>query len=339
MPVFDLHHLTQPDGVALAAARDRQQQLTKPPGSLGRLEDIGIWLAGWQGTAKPRAERVDVIIFAGNHGVVAEGISPFPAAVTAQMVGNFHAGGAAINALARAFGHELTVVPLDLDKPTGNIAIEPAMSRAETEQAWAAGAAAVAAADTPDILVLGEMGIGNTTIAAVLAAALFGGAGADWAGAGTGLDANGVHHKATIIDRALALHQPAGHPSAGLTTIDLLSRLGGREQAAMAGAIIEARRRRIPVILDGFVVTAAAAVLTRDAPDALAHCLAGHVSAERAHAKLLRHLALTPLLDLGMRLGEGSGAALATQIVRAAAATQSHMATFAEAGVSGSEGA
>jgi nicotinate-nucleotide--dimethylbenzimidazole phosphoribosyltransferase len=331
--LLDLKNLPQPDAAATAAARERQGQLTKPPGSLGRLEELGIWLSGWQGTDRPRVERARVIIFAGNHGVTAEGVSPFPADVTVQMVANYRAGGAAINALTRALDLDLDIVPLRLEEPTGNIAREPALTAEAAAEAIAAGRAAVeqalAAANPPDVLVFGEMGIGNTTIAAALSAAVCGGTGADWAGAGTGLDAAGIDRKAAAVDRALSLHRAAATDAAST-----LCRLGGREQAAIAGAVLAARRARVPVVLDGFVVTAAAAVLTRDAPDALSHCVAGHVSAERAHRNLLAHLKLAPLLDLGMRLGEGTGGALAVPVLRAAAAAQSQMATFAEAAVS-----
>jgi nicotinate-nucleotide--dimethylbenzimidazole phosphoribosyltransferase len=317
----------QPDIAAREAAAARQQELTKPPGSLGRLEEIGIWLSGWQGTARPRIERTEAIVFAGNHGVVAEGVSPYPSEVTRQMVANYDAGGAAINALARVFGLGLRVVPLDLDRPTGSIARMPAMTEAECLAALNAGAAAIDG--KADAYVLGEMGIGNTTIAAALAAATLGGSGGDWAGAGTGLDAPGIAAKAAVVDQALALHRP--HMA---SAFEILRRVGGREQAAIAGAVLKARLLRRPVILDGFVVTAAAAVLTRQRPDALTHCLAGHVSAERGHRRLLEGLGLAPLLDLGMRLGEGTGAAVASALLRAAAATQSQMATFAEAKVS-----
>ena len=315
------------DEAARAAARERQTQLTKPPGALGRLEDLAVWLAGWQGTLKPRVARVQAVVFAGNHGVTAQGVSPYPADVTAQMVANFQAGGAAINAMAEAFGYGLTVAPLDLDRPTRDFTTGPAMSEAETLHALNAGAAALA--HDNDVVVLGEMGIGNTTVASALAAALFGGTGRDWAGPGTGLDAAGVSRKADVIDAALALHRDHCHGA-----FETLRRLGGRELAAIAGAVLAARRRRIPVVLDGAVATAAVAPLAAATSDALAHCVAGHVSAEPAHRRLLELIGLPPLLDLEMRLGEGTGAALAVQILKAAAATHAHMATFSEADVS-----
>ncbi len=316
---------------AVAAARARQDTLTKPPGSLGRLEDVACWLAGWQAGGKPRARNVQVIVFAGNHGVTARGVSPYPAEVTAQMVLNFEAGGAAINALSNMFGHAMQVVPLDLDTPTQDFTRGPAMSEKECLQAMITGASTIS--DGTDILVLGEMGIGNTTSAAALATALFGGRGADWVGPGTGHDAAGVVLKAAIVDEAIALHRD--HLD---SMFEIIRRLGGRELAAITGAVAAARRRRLPVVLDGFIATAAAAVLTRVSSRALDHCIAGHVSAEPAHRVMLERLGLEPLMDLGMRLGEGSGAALAVQVLKAAAATHNSMASFAEAGVSNRPG-
>jgi nicotinate-nucleotide--dimethylbenzimidazole phosphoribosyltransferase len=317
--------LTSPDRAARDAAALRQQQLTKPPGSLGQLEHIAIFLAGWQAPAI-RADKIQVVLFAGNHGVTRQGVSPYPAEVTVQMVANFQAGGAAINAIAGTLGLDLSVYPLELDRPTGDISVEDAMTVEDALDALNRGAAAVDAAS--DLLVIGEMGIGNTTVAAALCAASLGGSGLDWAGAGTGLSAAGVASKARVIDRALAHH--AGKRGA----FETLRGLGGRELAAMAGAVCAARRHRIPVILDGFVACAALAPLYAEAPGILDHCLAGHRSAERGHARLLEHFNLRPLLDLDMRLGEGSGAALATAIVRAAVATHTRMATFDSAGVS-----
>jgi len=318
--------LPAPDPAAVEAARTRDAQLTKPPGSLGKLESIARWLAGWQGTP-PRAEAISILVFAGNHGVTAQGISAFPPDVTVQMVANFEAGGAAINQLARLAGASLSVAALDLAAPTGDLSHGHAMDEAATCRAFAAGMAAV---KPSDLVIPGEMGIGNTTVAAALSAALLGGSGADWAGPGTGLDGDGVRRKAEVIDRALAHHADRiGDP------LEALACVGGRELAAMAGAILAARLQRIPVLLDGFVATASAAVLKRQNPAALDHCLLGHVSAEPAHRLLAGKLGLEPLLDLGMRLGEGSGAAVAALVVQAAVATHTGMATFAEAGVSG----
>jgi nicotinate-nucleotide--dimethylbenzimidazole phosphoribosyltransferase len=303
----------------------RQAELTKPPGSLGRLEELVAWLARW-GCNPPRIGKIDVLVFAGNHGVTMHGVSPYPAAVTAQMVANFSTGGAAINQLADAVSATLRVIPLDLETPTADFTIEPAMD----EQAFLAAVNTGHGAVRPeaDLLCLGEMGIGNTTAAAAIAAALFGGGGARWAGRGTGLDDRGLMRKQAVIDKGLAQHADAlGDP------LLVAAALGGRELAAILGATLAARRLHIPVLLDGFVCTAAAAPLVKLRTDALDHAQAAHVSAEAGHRALLDELKLKPLLDLGMRLGEGSGAALAVSILRAALACHDGMATFAEAGV------
>ena len=320
-----LSALPGPDPDAIAGAKARNGQLTKPPGALGRLEELAIWYAGWRGTPRPRLERPQVVIFAGNHGVVAQGVSAFPPEVTVQMVANFQAGGAAINQLARSFGASMSVVPLDLDRPTTDFTQGPAMTEAGCAAALSAGWGAVDPA--ADLLVVGEMGIGNTTSAAAIALALMGGTAQDWTGRGTGLDDAGLARKADVVARGLALH-------AGADPLEVLRRLGGRELAAMTGAIARARDLRIPVLLDGFICTAAAAVLETARPGALDHCVAGHVSQEPGHGRLLARLGKQPLLALDLRLGEGSGAALAIGILQGAIACHSGMATFAEAGVS-----
>ncbi len=316
--------LPAPDAGAIAAAQARNAVLTKPPGALGQLEGIAIWLAGWQGTARPVIARPQVAIFAGNHGVVAQGVSAFPAEVTAQMVGNFQAGGAAINQLARCFGAAMTVAALELERPTGDFTQGPAMSADDLARALEVGWSAVDA--TADLLVPGEMGIGNTTSAAAIACALFGGAAGDWVGRGTGVDDAGLKRKADAVAAGLVRH-------GSREPLEVLRCLGGREIAAMAGAMLRARELRIPVVLDGYIACAAAAVLFKANPAALDHCIAGHVSAEAAHGRLLAELGLVPLLGLGLRLGEGSGGALAIGVIKAAAACHSGMATFAEAGV------
>jgi len=321
-----LRSLPGPDASALEAARIRQGQLTKPPGSLGRLEDIAIWMAGWQGVEKPSINAPSCLIFAGNHGVAARGVSAFPAEVTAQMVGNFTAGGAAINQLTRANGIRLDVLALDLDRPTRDFTRDPAMSIDETLTAMQMGADAIP--DEADILLLGEMGIANTTAAAAIALACFGGAGIDWAGPGTGLDHDGVNLKAAVIEEAVALHAEA---SDGLA---VLACLGGRELAAIAGAVLAARHRALPVLLDGYISTASVLPLYMDNPAILDHCLISHRSQEPGHQRILEKTGLEPILDLGLRLGEGSGAATALPIIRAAVSAHSGMATFAEAGVS-----
>lgn len=317
-----------PDRSAAGAARARQAQLTKPAGSLGRLEDMALFFAGWQGREKPRIDRGRAAIFAGNHGVTVHGVSAFPAAVTAQMVANFEAGGAAINALAHSAGLELVVVPLDLDRPTADFTKGPAMTEDECLAALSAGAAVVEPG--LDLLVIGEMGIGNSTAAAVLCARSFGGGGIDWVGPGTGVGHDGIARKIAVVDQALAAHRDAPR-----TPFETLRRLGGREIAAMAGAVVAARRMSVPVILDGFISCAALAPLAVSVPAIAEHCLAGHRSAEPGHIRLLNQLGLDPILDLGMRLGEGSGAAVAVAVIRSALAAHAEMATFAEAGVSG----
>jgi nicotinate-nucleotide--dimethylbenzimidazole phosphoribosyltransferase len=324
---LDLPHGNHAASSAVAA---REATLTKPPKSLGRLEELVAWLALWQGFAPPRLARIEILVFAGNHGVTRQGVSAYPAEVTAQMVANFSAGGAAINQLARNSGATLRVTPLALDQPTADFTEQPAMSEHEFLAAVSAGYRAVS--PDSDLICLGEMGIGNTTAAAAIAAALFGGGGARWAGRGTGVDEAGLERKRDVIDRGLAQHRDALHEP-----LRAAAALGGRELAAILGAALAARRQRIPVLLDGFVCTAAVAPLARLRADALAHALAAHVSAEAGHRMLLDELQLKPLLDLDMRLGEASGAALAINILRAALACHTGMATFAQAGVSEKE--
>lgn len=321
-----------PDGDARAAAGAalRQQALTKPPGSLGRLEDLAIWLARWQRREIPKLERVTVAVFAGNHGIAARGVSAYPQAVTAQMVANFTGGGAAINQIARLAGAELLVVPIELDRPTRDFTGAEAMEVDEFLSAVETGYRTVP--PECDLLAVGEMGIANTTTAAMLCAALLGGDGGRWIGRGTGVDDAGLARKAGTIEAALGHHSGIlGDP------LKVAAALGGRELAAIAGAVLAARRHRIPVLLDGFVATAAVVPLTRLDAGITDHCRAGHVSAESGHRALLGELGLEPLLDLDMRLGEASGAAVAVLLLRAAVACHAGMATFAEAGVSGTD--
>jgi nicotinate-nucleotide--dimethylbenzimidazole phosphoribosyltransferase len=322
-----LADLPGPNPAARAAALARQAELTKPAGSLGRLEEIAVFMAGWQGRERPRIDRGRIAIFAGNHGVAVHGVSAFPTEVTRQMVANFEAGGAAINALSGAAGMELTVIALELERPTADFCSAPAMSEEECLAALNAGAAVVA--DGLDLLAVGEMGIGNTTSAAAICALGLGGSGRDWAGPGTGIGSGGVARKAAVIDRAIACHADGPY-----TAFETLRRVGGREIAAMAGAILAARHAGVPVVMDGFISCAALVPLAVAAPEITEHCLAGHCSAEPGHIRILTHLGLQPLLSLGMRLGEGSGAAVAVSVIRAALAAHDEMATFAEAGVS-----
>jgi len=316
------------DEAAMAAVRARNLTLTKPAGSLGRLEHLVEFLAGWQRKPTPTLENPMVAIFAGNHGVARRGVSAFPPEVTAQMVANFTNGGAAISQICALHGLNLRVFELALELPTGDFTEGPAMDDRTCAATIAYGMEAIAGG--PDLLCLGEMGIGNTTVAAAVCAALFGGTGADWIGRGTGVDDAGLARKAAAVDAGLSRHAAElDHP------LKILARLGGRELAGMAGAIVAARHRDVPVIVDGFVATAAAAVLHRVDPGALDHCIFAHVSAEQGHARALAAMEKSPLLDLGMRLGEGTGAALAAVLAKTALHLHANMATFEEASVSG----
>jgi len=323
-----LSQLPGPDLDAGTAAAARQAQLTKPAGSLGRLEELAIWLATWQARHPPRLEHPRTLVFAANHGVAVRGVSAYPAAVTAQMVKNFIVGGAAVNQLCRVFDAGLKVYEMNLDSPTGDIVVEPAMSEEECAKAMAYGMMAVEPGI--DALALGEMGIGNTTVAAALCAGLFGGAAEDWTGPGTGVSGRALEAKRTAVADAVARHRPAANDP-----FDVLQRLGGLEFAAIAGAVMAARLGRVPVVLDGFASTAAAAVLFAADRYALDHCILGHLSAEPGHRRLVEQIGQRPLFDFGMRLGEASGATLAFGILKAAVACHTGMATFAEAGVSG----
>jgi len=319
--------LPGPDLEAGSMAATREAQLTKPPGALGRLEELTQWMARWQGKHPPSAAHPRTAVFAGNHGVAARRVSAYPAAVTAQMVQNFIAGGAAVNQLCKAVDADLRVYEMALEQPTEDFTRAPAMSDEDCALAIAYGMMAVEPGI--DLLALGEMGIANTTAAAALACALWGGGAELWVGPGTGVAGAALAGKVAVVERAVALHAGAsGDP------FELLRRLGGREFAAIVGAVIAARRARVPVLLDGYATTAAASVLQAADPHALDHCLVAHRSAEPGHARLLAAIGREPLFDLGMRLGEASGATLAIAVVKAAVACHGGMATFAEAGVS-----
>jgi len=321
-------HLPGPDLEAGTAAMLRERQLTKPAGALGRLEELAHWLATWQGRHPPRLDHPRTSVFAGNHGVAVRGVSAYPASVTAQMVQNFVAGGAAVNQLCRTVDADLRVYELNLDEPTADFVAGPAMTEADCAKAVAYGMMAVEPG--LDAIALGEMGIANTTSAAALCLALFGGTAEDWTGPGTGVVGAALENKREVVAAAAARHtaDPAD-------PFELLRRLGGFELAAIVGATLAARVGRVPVVLDGFVSTAAAAVLYRVSPHALDHCIVAHVSAEPGHRRLLEKIGKTALFDLGMRLGEGSGATLAIGVLKAAVACHTGMATFADAGVSG----
>ncbi len=333
-----------PNATVLAAARARQLQLTKPPGSLGRLEELGITLAAMQGRQQPQLDKVWISVFAADHGVVAEGISAFPQVVTAEMVRNFARGGAAISVLAQEWDARLevvnvgTVAPME-DLPgvldarigpgTANFVHEAAMSVEQLHDALAVGCEAAdrAAIGGAHLFIGGEMGIGNTTSAAAVACSLLSLPAAQLAGPGTGLGADGVAHKAFVIERALA-KQRSDQP------LTALQRLGGFEIAALTGAYLRCAQLNLPALVDGFITTAAALVAVRFRPELVDWLFYSHCSAEPGHHRLLQALEARPLLDLGMRLGEGSGAAVAMPLLRAAAALHARMATFAEAGVS-----
>jgi nicotinate-nucleotide--dimethylbenzimidazole phosphoribosyltransferase len=343
--VTDFESITAPDPEVAAAARTRQDRLTKPPGSLGRLEDLSVWVASCQGVCPPRQfQRPRVVVFAGDHGVTSAGVSAYPAEVTAQMVANFDAGGAAINVLAEAAGASVRVVDIAVDaeplspamgahkvrRGSGNIAVEDALSAEEAAAAIEAGRriADEEVDSGADLLIAGDMGIGNTTAATTLIAALTNSEPVAVVGRGTGIDDAGWARKTAAIRDAL-------YRARGLTTdpVGLLRVCGGADFAAMAGFCAQAAVRRTPVLLDGMVVTAAALVADRLAPGARRWWQAGHLSTEPAHEYALQQLELEPIIDMRMRLGEGTGAAVALPVVRAAVAALASMATFDEAGV------
>jgi nicotinate-nucleotide--dimethylbenzimidazole phosphoribosyltransferase len=322
--------LPGPDLEAATATAEREGQLTKPAGSLGRLEELVSWLATWQGKHPPAIEHPRTAVFAGNHGVTERGVSAFPAEVTKQMVANFLHGGAAVNQLCGFADADLKVFELDLDNPTGDFSQGDAMTEADCTSAIAYGMMAVEPGI--DLLCLGEMGIGNTTSAAAVCGLLFGGGAEDWVGPGTGVTGSALSNKKAVVDEAIALHQ-----SAKGNGLEVLRRVGGMELAAIVGAILAARMARVPVVLDGFICTAAAATLEVACKGALDHCIVAHSSAEPGHENLMDQLGKKSLFDFGMRLGEASGASLAIPILKAAVACHSGMATFAEAGVSGKD--
>lgn len=341
--------ITPLDDRAMAAARARQLQLTKPPGSLGRLEDLSVWLAGVRATERPRVTAPVVVVAAADHGVAAAGVSAYPQAVTAQMVRNFLNGGAAINVLARQAGARVVVVDAGvLTDPgphpelvsrragagTADMRSGPAMAREVARRLVEDGIALALelAEQGCDALAVGDMGIGNTTAAAAVTAAITGQPPSAVTGLGTGITPERREHKVRVIEQALAVNRP--DPADGL---GVLAAVGGFEIGLLAGVILGGAARRLPVVVDGFITTAAALIAHALAPGATAYMLAAHRSVEMGHAAALAHLGLEPLLDLRLRLGEGTGAALALPILRAAAAVLDEMATFAEAGVSDSD--
>ncbi|MEZ5375641.1 MAG: nicotinate-nucleotide--dimethylbenzimidazole phosphoribosyltransferase [Acidimicrobiales bacterium] len=311
-----------PDESAVAAVTERSSSVLRPAGAFARLDEVAIWLGGWQRRPDPLVRQAAVVIFGGDHGVAAQGVSAYPAEVTVAMAGAITGGLATSSALAAAHGAPLHFVDVGVGQPTEDFSIGDAMDAERFAASWHVGREAIAGLDT-DLLIIGELGIGNTTAAAAVAAGLFGGTAADWVGLGTGVDDDGLARKRTVVDAGLARVGSAD-------PLEVLRCLGGTELVAMAGAATEARRRSIPVLLDGFIATSAMATIERAAPGALDHALAGHCSAEPGHRRLLAALGKQPLLDLDLRLGEASGALVALSVVTSAAAAVTNVATFAD---------
>ena len=320
--MIDLADLPAPDAACGAAVRARAADILRPTGALARLDELAAWIGEWHGSSRPTITQPTAVIFAADHGSVVEGVSAYPAEVTGAMVEAFRQGVSSINAMARVAGATVSVIDVGVGRPTGNIAVEPALVGQRLDAAVEAGRSAVASLDT-DLLVVGEMGIGNTTAAAAVCGAVLGGSAEDWVGRGTGVADIGLANKQRVTKAAM--DRFAGGPP-----LEALASVGGAELVAMAAAIVEARRRRIPVLLDGFVVCAAAVALSAADPEALLHCRAGHRSAEAAHGRVLDALGMTPLLDLEMRLGEASGAMAAVPLVSMACAAVSEVPTFSE---------
>lgn len=316
-----LTNLPSADAFSITLAKKRQNKLTNSQGALGKLGDIAVWYAGWRGTEKPMVKRPLVAIFSGNHGVTEENITPFPQSMTQKMVQNFATGGAAINQICIAYDLGLKIFDLALEYPTMNITKDAAMDERSAAATMAFGMESIAGGT--DLLCIGEMGIGNSTIASALCLALFGGDVEEWTESAMGSDKEFYQRKIATLKTAISLHKDHFHDP-----FEIMRRLGGREIAAMVGAILAARMEKIPVILDGFVATAAAAIVYKMHPRALDHTLVGHVSSEVVHHKLLKIIGKEPLLDLKMRLGEGAGAAMAAGIVKAAVLTHTQMAFF-----------
>lgn len=320
-----LADLPEPDDKASAAVGERAAEILRPGGAFARLDDVAAWLAAWQGSERPKVTSPALLVFLGDHGVTVEGVSAYPAEVTQSMLDALRAGVATANVLADDVGASLTVVDVGVGRPTGNIAVEPALDHERFVTCFEQGQGAVRALDA-DLLVVGEMGIGNTTCAAAVACCLFGSMAEDWTGRGTGIDEITLRRKVAVVQKA---RERAGD----CDPIEALRQLGGAEMAALAGAVLEARLKRLPVVLDGFVVTAAVAALEVARPGALDHCIAGHLSPEPGHQLLLEKLGKEPLIDLGLRLGEGTGALAAVPLIRMAARAVVDVATFEEWGL------
>jgi nicotinate-nucleotide--dimethylbenzimidazole phosphoribosyltransferase len=322
-----LPELPGPDLAAGTAVLERERKLAKTPGGLGRLEELTAWLATWQGRQPPQVNHPRLALFAANHGVAARGVSAWPLEATEQLVRSIVDGAGAINPLCEQADADLRVYELDLEAPTADVTQGPAMGDEDCARAVAYGMMAVEPGI--DLIGLGDVGVGSTTAAAALAAALFGGEAADWIGPGSGVDAAGLERKRVAVTLALA-----ANPSARADPFEALRCLGGFEMAAVVGAILAARMAKVPVLLDGFVTTAAAAVLFKADPRALDHCLVADRGTEPGQARLIERLRQKPVLDLGLRLGQGVGAALALPLLKAAVSCHRGMATAAELGLS-----
>lgn len=319
----ELATMATPSADAASAAADRAANTLRPAGALAQLDDLAVWVAGWQRSGTPHITAPAVLVFAGDHGVTVEGVSRYPAEITASMLSAVQSGQATINALAAATGASLQVIDVGVGDPTGNLRLEPAMSPDRFAQAFETGRAAVRNTAC-DLLVLGELGIGNTTAAAAVTASIIGGDIAPYVGRGTGLDDDGLANKVAVVADAVARVSEESDP------LELLRHLGGTELAAMAGAMVEARSRSIPLLLDGYIATAPAVVLHAVDPDLVANARAGHRSAEPGHQRALDRLGLQPLLSMEFRLGEGSGALAAVPLVVAGCEVVSSVATFDE---------
>jgi nicotinate-nucleotide--dimethylbenzimidazole phosphoribosyltransferase len=322
-----LGDLPGPDGAAASAVRERTWKVLRPTGALARLDEVAAWLAGWQRTHVPVVDRPAVVVFVADHGVASEGVSAYPSEVTAAMFRALEEGVATAAVMARQIGARLQVVDVGVGRPSANLVRESALSKERLKECFETGRRTVAELDA-DLLVLGEMGIANTTPAAAVCAALFGGQAEEWTGRGTGIDDATYARKAGAVEAARRRIDGVSEP------LEVLRQVGGPELAAIAGATVEARRRSLPLVLDGFVVTAAVACLEVACPGALDHCVAGHCSGEPGHRLLLDKLGKLPLLDLGLRLGEGSGALAALPLIRLAAACATEVATFEDWGLS-----
>jgi nicotinate-nucleotide--dimethylbenzimidazole phosphoribosyltransferase len=325
----ELDGLPEPDAQASADVADRAAHVLRPAGAFARLDAIAAWLAGWQRTTAPHADRPGLVVFAADHGVVDEGVTAYPSSITGDVVEALRKGKATAAAMAIALGARLDVVDVGVGQPTGNLALEAALSPERFARCWSRGRDAAAAVlnSGADVLLVGEVGMGNTTAAAAVAAALCGGAAGEWVGRGAGVDDDGLARKVDAVTRAVGRLRP------GLAPLEVLREVGGAELVAIAGAVLQARHQSVPVLLDGYVTAAAVLPLELERAGALDHCLAAHRSPEPGHGRLLAHLGLQPLLDLDLRLGEGTGALAAVPLVSLSATAVRDVATFDEWGL------